>query len=36
MLSDIRFDLAAIDMEAEADRFVTNLVKLVDGASDYA
>ncbi len=36
MLSDIRFDLAAADIEAEADRLVANLVKLVDGAGDYA
>ena len=35
-LSDLRFDLAATDMEAEADRFTANLVKLVDGASDFA
>lgn len=36
VLSDLRFDLTALNMDAEADRFVANLVKLVDGSSAYA
>ncbi len=36
VLSDLRFDLAAVDMDAEADRFMVNLVKLVSGSGDYA
>jgi hypothetical protein len=36
ILSDLRFDLAAVDMDAEADRFVANLVRLVGGSSAYA
>lgn len=36
VLSDVRFDLAAEDLEAEADRLVANLMKLVNGTGDYA
>ncbi|RWB44793.1 MAG: hypothetical protein EOQ46_12825 [Mesorhizobium sp.] len=34
-LSSLRFDLAAQDLEAEADRFVSNVAKLVDGKRDF-
>lgn len=36
VLSELRFDLAATNMEHEGDRFVSNLVKLIGGASDFA
>jgi hypothetical protein len=35
-LSVLRFDLAAADIEAEAERFVDNVGKLADGTYDYA
>lgn len=35
-LSNLRFDLAATDLDAEADRLAANVAKLVDGAFDFA
>jgi hypothetical protein len=35
-LSLLRFDLAAKDIEAEADRFIENVARLVDGTHAYA
>ncbi len=35
-LSTLRFDLAAADLDVEADRFVSNVVKLIAGRRDFA